>query len=113
MVPVRLSDLVFLQKRDPNVRKQVAEANKHVTHLFVTSTQIIPYYREAFAIPTDRIYATGIPVLDAYFDEEDKKKTRQRMYMRQYPVLGDKKVLLYAPTFRATAEENAQLSGKI
>ena len=54
-------------EEDPNVRKQVAEANKHVTHLFVTSTQIIPYYSEAFAIPTDRIYATGIPVLDAYF----------------------------------------------
>ena len=73
-------------EEDPNVRKQVAEANKHVTHLFVTSTQIIPYYSEAFAIPTDRIYATGIPVLDAYFDEEDKKRRAENVY-RQY--LGD------------------------
>lgn len=54
-------------EEDPNVRKQVAEANKHVTHLFVTSTQIIPYYSEAFAIPTDRIYATGIPGFGAVF----------------------------------------------
>ena len=98
-------------EEDPNVRKQVAEANKHVTHLFVTSTQIIPYYSEAFAIPTDRIYATGIPVLDAYFDEEDKKRRAENVY-RQYPVLRDKKVLLYAPTFRAKAEENAQLLEK-
>ena len=63
-------------EEDPNVRKQVAEANKHVTHLFVTSTQIIPYYSEAFAIPTDRIYATGIPVL-----MKRTRKDEQRMYI--------------------------------
>ena len=65
-------------EEDPNVRKQVAEANKHVTHLFVTSTQIIPYYSEAFAIPTDRIYATGIPVLDAYYCMRRRFGQRQR-----------------------------------
>lgn len=98
-------------ERDETVRRLVARSNERVTHLFVTSRQVVPYYSEAFAIPQERIYVTGVPVTDAYFDEEDKERRRQRVW-QQYPQLRGKKCLLYAPTFRLTAEENEELLKK-
>ncbi len=95
-------------EQDPTVRSLVEAANRRVTHLFVTSKQVIPYYQEAFGIPQERIYATGVPVIDAYFDEEDQKKRRNKV-LAAYPQLKGKKVLLFAPTFRQTPEENEQL----
>ena len=55
-------------EQNPQVRKLVTQANQNITHLFVTSKQIIPYYQEAFGISRDKIYATGVPVTDQYFD---------------------------------------------
>ncbi|MCH5268171.1 MAG: CDP-glycerol glycerophosphotransferase family protein [Lachnospiraceae bacterium] len=95
-------------EENEEVRALVAKSNEKVTHLFVTSTQVISYYSEAFAIPPERIYATGVPVIDAYFDEEDKERRRQLIWAR-YPEWKGKKILLYTPTFRASKEENDEL----
>lgn len=72
------------------VRHQVIRANSRITHLFVTSKQVVPYYQEAFAIPESRIFADGIPVTDIYFNEEKKEKARERFY-KKYPELEGKK----------------------
>lgn len=90
---------------NPKVRHWVEKGNRQVSQLFVSSRQIIPYYAEAMGIPEEKIFATGIPVTDYYFDEEKKKEGRKHFY-EQYPFLAGKKLLLYTPTFRATEEEN-------
>lgn len=90
------------------VRRLVTRANEKITHLFVTSEQVKPYYQEAFAISENRIYATGIPATDLYFDKEAISR-RKKTFYEQYPDLRKKKILLYAPTFRGTMEENAQI----
>ncbi len=95
-------------ERDPKVYETVRRANQKITHLFVTSRRVIPYYQEAFAIPSDRIYATGIPVTDLYFDRERQRRRREAFYQR-YPELASKKLLLYVPTFRGTERENRQI----
>ena len=61
---------------DEKIRHQVEKANARVTHLFVTSKQVVPIYEEAFAIPKERIYATGIPIMDVY----DREKTSRNVY---------------------------------
>lgn len=90
----------------PEVRHCVEKGNKKVTHLFVSSSQIVSYYEEAMGIPKERIFPDGIPVTDYYFDEEKKAEGRKHFY-EQYPQLKEKKLLLYTPTFRQSAEENA------
>lgn len=92
-------------EKDENVRTQVIKANRRLTHLFVTSAQVVPFYREAFAVPESKIFVTGIPITDMYFKEENKEEAKQRFYTR-YPELQGKKLLLYTPTFRRIAEEN-------
>ena len=93
---------------DEKVRYQVAKANTRVTHLFVTSKQVVTIYEEAFAIPKERIYATGIPIMDVYDREKTKQECIQNFYA-VYPNLKGKKLLLYTPTFRKTEQENQDI----
>lgn len=90
---------------DEKVRVQVIKANRRLTHLFVTSEQVVPFYREAFGVSENKIFVTGIPITDMYFKEEKKEEAKTRFYA-QYPELLGKKLLLYTPTFRKTEEEN-------
>ncbi len=92
-------------EQDPAVRSLVTRANAKITHLFVTSRQVVPYYREAFGIAEEKIYVTGVPVTDQYFDQAAWQRARQNVY-RRYPMLENKKLLLFAPTFRGKPEEN-------
>lgn len=95
-------------EKNPEVYRQVEQANQNITHLFVTSRQVVPYYQEAFSIPEERIYPTGIPVTDLYFDEERIQKRTDALYQK-YPYFKGKKLLLYAPTFRTEGQENAKI----
>lgn len=95
-------------EQDPEVRELVTQANQNVTHMFVTSKQVIPYYQEAFGISGDKIYATGVPVTDQYFDSGWIQKVKRSFY-QMYPTLQNKKILLFAPTFRAESEENENI----
>lgn len=90
---------------DEEVQAQVIKANSRITHLFVTSKKVIPFYQEAFCVPKERIYVTGISITDVYDREESAKEAKQRFYSK-YPYLKDKKILLYTPTFRQSTEEN-------
>lgn len=95
-------------EQDPRVRQLVTQANQNITHLFVTSKQVIPYYQEAFGIREDKIYATGVPVTDQYFDPVWIQEGKQHVY-EAYPELKNKKILLFAPTFRADPTENDRI----
>lgn len=93
---------------DSEVFRQVKNANQRITHLFVTSSQVVPFYQEAFAIEPSKIHAVGIPMMELYFDQKRMEKRRQGFYQR-YPELKGKKLLLYVPTFRKESWENDRI----
>lgn len=93
---------------DHKTYEKVRKANSKITHLFVTSQGVKPFYREAFAVPEDRIYVTGLPVTDIYFDE-NRKNDKIKSFYDKYSELKEKKILLYAPTFRNTEKENSDI----
>lgn len=95
-------------EKNEEVRKLVIKGNKKVTHLFISSKEVLLFYEEAFQVSRERIYPAGLPVLDFYFDEEKKKKARENFFA-QFVNLKNKKILLYTPTFRNTMEENKAL----
>ena len=69
------------------------------TKAYVSSTEVIPFFAEAFNMPEKHIYPLGVPRTDYFFEDEIIKKLRFDFYAA-YPELVDKKILLYAPTFR-------------
>lgn len=65
----------------------------------VSSPDVIDFYAEAFGINNDNVKPLGSPRCDALVDEVFKASFRESFYDK-YPKLKDKKILLFAPTFR-------------
>lgn len=82
-----------------DLKKLENHANRSITHLIVNADGIREQYAQAFGVSIDKVYATGLPRTDSLFDEDKKNKDIHDFYER-YPQLKDKRLVLYAPTFR-------------
>ncbi len=85
--------------RESNTEEFENQAHGSYTKAAVTSKEIIPYYAEAFNIPEENVYSVGLPRTDVFFDKQKLEYINQK-YKARYPVLSNKKIITYAPTFR-------------
>lgn len=76
------------------------------TKAIVSAPAIREDYAEAYQISLDRVQATGIPRTDIFFDEDYVKKKREEIY-RQHPEFQEKKLILFAPTYRGRTLHDA------
>lgn len=90
---------------DNIVRRMVKRGNRQVDYLFVTSKNVIPYYEQALGIAANHIYPVGLPVTDYYYQTNRHEEALKKLH-KKYPSTKHKKVILYAPTFRNTMNEN-------
>lgn len=67
---------------------------------------LVPFYSEAFGVPSSHIYPIGVPRTDFFFQEELVRQRVQDLYQR-YPILQGKRVVLFAPTFRGSGNQTA------
>lgn len=65
--------------------------SKHIAHFF----------SEVFGINTEQILPTGMPRMDEYLDNSYREATEKKL-LSKYPIIKDKKVILFAPTYRGT-----------
>ena len=80
--------------------------HKNYTKAIVSSPEISGIYAEAFGISEDKIYPTGAPRTDLFFDEEYVASAKKRLYEKE-PRLKGKKICLFAPTFRGQSVDDA------
>ncbi|WP_409290559.1 CDP-glycerol glycerophosphotransferase family protein [Peribacillus sp. SCS-37] len=80
--------------------------HRNYTKAIVSSQEVAEHYAEGFGIPLDRVVATGIPRTDIFFNESYKEQVVDRLH-REFPYLRDKKVILFAPTFRGNGQQTA------
>lgn len=71
----------------------------NLTHVTVSSPEVIWAYEEAMHLPKGIVKATGISRTDQFYDKEFVESRKQKLY-EIMPEAKDKKVILYAPTFR-------------
>lgn len=90
---------------DIKSRKILSKISQNTDYLIVTSDKIKQYYSEAFQIPRYKIKALGLPRMDYYFEDHDLDKLK-RDFCKKYNVSSDKKIILYAPTFRDNEKYN-------
>ena len=69
----------------------------------VSSKEVAKHYASAFNMDESKIYNTGIPRTDVFFDEKEIKKAKERVY-NKFPELKGKRVVLFAPTFRGKGQ---------
>lgn len=83
----------------PGGQKQKSPSHRNYDYAIVSSKEISKFYAEGFGISLEKAVATGIPRTDIFFDADYKKKVQEQFY-ESYPQLKNKKILLFAPTFR-------------
>lgn len=83
-----------------------AKDHKNYTRVIVSSKYVRPFYAEGFGIDIDKVVPTGIPRTDIFFDENYINKKREEL-LNKHPFLNDKKIILYAPTFRGNGQQSA------
>lgn len=76
------------------------------TDVFVSSEYIIPCYAEAFGCNKSIIKALGTPRTDIYFDIDFVSGSRGTL-LESFPEIGNRKIILYAPTFRGNSPEQS------
>ncbi|MBE6499274.1 MAG: CDP-glycerol--glycerophosphate glycerophosphotransferase [Methanobrevibacter thaueri] len=90
---------------DIESRDILRKISNHTDYLIVTSKNIIEYYSEAFQISENKIKALGLPRMDYYFENHDVDDLK-RKFLNKHNISHDKKIILYAPTFRQQKEYN-------
>lgn len=71
----------------------------NLTHVTVSSPEVIWAYEEAMHLPKGIVKATGVSRTDQFYDKEFVESRKQKLY-KIMPEAKGKKVILYAPTFR-------------
>lgn len=96
----------FSRLHKPGGPEEESRNHRNYDRVFVSGEKMIPYYSEAFAIPEKKVLPLGIPRTDIFFDEEYKKKV-QMEFFQKFPLLQNKKIILFAPTFRGLGNKDA------
>lgn len=90
----------------PGGQTQSSPAHRNYDYCIVSSGEISKFYAEGFGISLEKPAAVGIPRTDIFFNKEYKENVVNQFY-QQNEKLRDKKILLFAPTFRG----NGKMSG--
>lgn len=94
-----------LPKRE---ERRLIKCNKNIDALIVPSKSVIPVFKETFGIPEQKILPLGAPRNDLIIGAQNKAQLRDD-FIKKYPQCENKKIVLYAPTFRDDEEQNYNL----
>lgn len=70
------------------------------------SKQIAHFFSEVWGINDSQVLPTGMPRIDEFLDEDYRTKKTKELY-EKFPLCKNKKVILFAPTYRGTNKANA------
>ncbi|RKQ34322.1 CDP-glycerol glycerophosphotransferase family protein [Oceanobacillus halophilus] len=93
-----LKDL-SIEKRPESAFKRFKSVYQRFNYVVVGSEKMAHIFKEGFGIRNKQILRTGIPRTDFFYDKETTKKAAQAL-CSYFPIIKEKKVILYAPTYR-------------
>lgn len=80
--------------------------HKSYTTAVTGSEHLIKVFEEVFGIEKEAFLPIGMPRLDGYLEFENIEKFRNQFY-KKYKQFRNKKVILFAPTYRGTGQKDA------
>lgn len=89
----------------PEEVEMLSKISKNTDYLITSSKNVEDEYAEAFQIDKSKIKPLGVPRIDYYFENHDIQKLKAD-FCDKYNVSFDKKIILYAPTFRDEEKYN-------
>lgn len=88
-----------IHHRSEKARERFKKVYRRFDKIVVGSDTMAEIFMEAFGLPESHILKTGVPRTDLFFDKAKQEVIQTRLY-RDLPVLKEKKILLYTPTYR-------------
>ncbi len=82
--------------------KKIHQGYKKYTKAITSGEEIRQCYAEAFNIDINKVQATGFPRTDIFFDK-DYIENKRKIMTEKYPFIKNKKVIVFAPTYRGEA----------
>lgn len=80
--------------------------HKQYTHVITGSKHLVKVFQEVFAIEKEAFYPMGMARLDNFLNEEYINNFKEVFY-KEYPQLKDKRIILFAPTYRGAEQKEA------
>ncbi len=81
-------------------------SHRKYTTVIVDDERLIDIYKEVFAVGEKNFKALGMPRLEGYLSQEKISITTEKLF-KMNPDIKDKKVILFAPTFRGIGARDA------
>ena len=91
-------------KRGSTVKSSLTHRN--YTHVIVSAEGVVEDFEWAFGQPKEHIYPIGVPRTDLFYDECAIQASKAD-FLSRYPFMKEKKLLLFAPTFRGDTRAKA------
>ncbi|PGK51267.1 CDP-glycerol--glycerophosphate glycerophosphotransferase [Priestia megaterium] len=92
-----------VRNRTKGAVKRFKRVYKRFTQVVVGSDEMSDIFKRSFGLESNRMLKTGIPRTDLFFNSTEQQEIKEKL-MGVYPILKEKKVILYAPTFRDNQE---------
>lgn len=96
----------FTRIGKPKGSPQPTRNHRSYDYVTVSSEYCKKCHSEGFGIATKNVVPTGIARTDIFFDEEYKNNFR-KSFFEKYPNFKNKKIILFAPTFRGNLKADA------
>lgn len=86
--------------------KPYVSCHRNYTYGLIGNENLKEIYSEVWGIERDKLLPTGLPRLEHLLDKDKMKVIRESLY-NEHPDFKDKKVILFAPTYRGSSQFNA------
>ncbi|AIF44613.1 CDP-glycerol glycerophosphotransferase family protein [Virgibacillus sp. SK37] len=102
--------------QDPSIAERSQRAKNRFQNVYsrfdytvVGSDEMAATFKRCFGLTEDRIVRTGVPRTDIFFDDHEKQRILYDL-KQDLQAIGDRKIILYAPTFRKGELDHFQLA---
>lgn len=99
----------LIRNRSPRAHKRFQNVYQRFDKVVVGSEHMANIFKASFGLTDKNILRTGIPRTDFLFDHAAMNEVKQS-FADTFPVIKEKKVILYAPTYRDHALDMADLA---
>ncbi len=89
------------------IREREKKCSQRLDYIVCTSKNVVPIYAEAFGVDESKTLPIGSPRTDRLFNKDIKVLRSE--FDKKHPECKGKKLILFAPTFRDSAEKDAAL----
>lgn len=88
-----------IHQRSHRARRRFQKVYSAFTHVVAGSEKMAAIFQESFGIPDARMIRCGVPRTDIFFDGGQLHDVKAEL-TNTFPQLQEKKIILYAPTYR-------------